>query len=57
VADLEASAFGALPPLLGGAGSAAVKALALHDSELLLVLEAGRLLPDESVLRKAGEGS
>ncbi|HEY3500956.1 MAG TPA: chemotaxis protein CheW [Polyangiaceae bacterium] len=57
VSRLENGVFDALPPLLGGAGSAAVKALALHDSELLLVLEASRLVPDESVLRKGAEAS
>ena len=47
----DAAAFGALPRLLGKAGSAAVESLSLHDSELLLVLEASRLLPDESWLQ------
>lgn len=36
-----------LPPLLGATGSALVEALAVVDAELLLLLRAARILPDE----------
>jgi purine-binding chemotaxis protein CheW len=52
VSALDEQRFGALPPLLGGSGAEAVAALALHDAELLLVLRAGRLLPDEAALSR-----
>jgi purine-binding chemotaxis protein CheW len=55
LSSLDFATIGALPRLLGKAGSAAVESLSLLDSELLLVLEAGRLLPDESVLHARAE--
>lgn len=43
---LTASAAAA-PPLLSGASAAAVEALASRDGDLLVVLSAARLVPDE----------
>jgi len=37
----------ALPPLLAGAAASAVASVSRLDAELLLVLEAGRTVPDE----------
>ena len=45
----------ALPPLLGGVGSDAVAALGRLDAELLLVLEASRLVPEEVFSLAHGE--
>lgn len=45
---------GAELPLLAGAAEGAVASLRALDRELLVVLEAGRLVPDE-VLRAAGD--
>ncbi len=46
VVTLKTSDFTALPPLFSRAAGEAVEALALHDSALLLVLRASRLVPD-----------
>lgn len=40
-------AFNALPPLLGGAGAELVSAIGTLDSELLVVLNRVRVVPDE----------
>lgn len=45
--DLAGLALGELPPLLKGAPSEALSALGVLDHELLLVLNAGRLVPDD----------
>lgn len=46
VRSLEPESLGAVPPLLGAAGAGVLGALATLDAELLLVLEAARLIPD-----------
>ena len=53
VNTLDERAFERLPPLLAPAAEEAVAALALHDAELVLVLRAGRLLPDAAALARA----
>lgn len=44
---VPAHTLGDLPPLLRDARHAAIEALAWRDAELLAVLDAGRLLPDD----------
>jgi hypothetical protein len=53
VSTLDERAFAALPPLLGRAAANVTEALTLHDEKLLLLLRAGRLLPDRSALDQA----
>lgn len=59
IRDLEESTFQSLPPLLRDADRALIEAVGTLDSELLLLLEAGRLLPEEiwDALTKEGEGA
>jgi purine-binding chemotaxis protein CheW len=45
VSELDARSFERMPQLLSRAAHESVSALALHDSTLLLVLEAARLVP------------
>jgi purine-binding chemotaxis protein CheW len=47
IRQLDAGAVASVPPLLATAASEAVAALATLDSELLVVLRAARVLPDE----------
>ncbi len=47
VVELAAGSATALPPLLDGAASDAVDALALLDSALLLILRATHLVPEQ----------
>jgi purine-binding chemotaxis protein CheW len=47
VRRLDSADFGALPPLLADAGQRAIEAVGVQDAELLLVLRAARLLPDD----------
>ncbi len=44
---LDPAAMEQLPPLLRGAGESAIRAMSALDSELLAVLDAGRLVPDD----------
>lgn len=48
IRTLEASSLAGLPPLLRGARADLVGAVGALDSQLLLVLEGGRLLPDSA---------
>lgn len=57
IRTLEPAQLAALPLLWQGANAPAVKALAMLDRELLLVLEAARLLPeDESLFEQKENG-
>lgn len=58
IRELEDSTLQALPPLLRDANRGLIEAVGMLDSELLMVLEAGRLLPEEiwEALTKEGEG-
>lgn len=47
VGGLDESTLHSLPPLLGAACGEFVEALGAHDAQLLLVLRAARLLPEE----------
>jgi purine-binding chemotaxis protein CheW len=47
VRSLASAAFGALPPLLQGAPAEAIEAVGTLDAQLLLVLRASRLVPDD----------
>jgi len=47
--ELREEALGSLPPLLRDAGEALIDALAVLDRKLLLVLQAGRIIPQEVV--------
>jgi purine-binding chemotaxis protein CheW len=53
VTDLESANLGELPPLLSGAAQS-TRSLAVADRELLVVLEAARLLPEDVGYRVAG---
>lgn len=59
IRKLEESAIRALPPLLRDANRGLIEAVGTLDSELLMLLEAGRLLPEEvwDALTKEGEGA
>lgn len=46
---IDPVAAGALPPLLRGAAGEAIQSIGAHDADLLLVLEAARLVPPEMV--------
>ena len=46
VRRVDSASLGALPPLLQGASEQALAAVGTLDAELLLLLEAGRLVPD-----------
>lgn len=47
VRRLDTARAGELPPLLAGVGSTAIQSLGSLDRALLLVLESGRLVPEE----------
>lgn len=47
IAQLAADQLTAVPPLLQAANAELLAAIALHDRELLFVLQATRLVPDE----------
>ncbi len=51
------AAFSELPPLVRGAGAGALEAIGALDSELLFVLDSGRLIPDELLASLASEGN
>jgi len=59
IRELEESTLQALPPLLRDANRGVVESVGTLDSELLVVLEAGRILPEEiwDGLAKEGEGA
>jgi purine-binding chemotaxis protein CheW len=46
--NISRSSFRDLPPLLGGADTHAVSAIGALDAELLLLLNAARLVPDDT---------
>lgn len=48
VRSLSATAAGALPPLLAGAAAEAIASVGALDRALLVVLEAGRLVPPDT---------
>ena len=48
VRDLDAASLEQLPPLLRGAGTDLVEAIGMLDAELLVVLHATRILPEET---------
>ena len=54
VVAVEPAALHALPPLLSGAAAGAVAAIGRLDAELLLVLEAARLVPPELLAAPGG---
>ncbi len=47
VRDLPAGVLAALPPIMGPDASESVRAVAAHDRELLVLLEAARLVPED----------
>ncbi len=53
VSEVDVQALERMPPLLSRAAHESVSALALHDSTLLLVLEAARLLPSVQLVAEA----
>jgi purine-binding chemotaxis protein CheW len=53
ISELDVRALERMPPLLSRAAHECVSALALHDSTLLLVLEAARLVPSTPLLAEA----
>ncbi|MGI0148168.1 MAG: chemotaxis protein CheW, partial [Thermoplasmata archaeon] len=57
IRELEVSTLQALPPLLQDADHGLIESIGTLDSELLMLLEAGRLLPEEiwDALAKEGE--
>ena len=59
IRDLEESTLQTMPPLLRGADRALIEAVGTLDSELLMVLEAGRILSEEvwDGLAKEGKGA
>lgn len=54
---LDAAAVAALPPLLEGVAAGLAESIATRDARLLLVLRAGRLVPDEVWRELAGESA
>jgi len=48
VRHLELHAFDRLPPLLGGASRDCVSAIGAREADLLVVLDAARVLPEDS---------
>jgi purine-binding chemotaxis protein CheW len=48
VRDLDVASLEQMPPLLRGTGANLVEAIGLLDAELLVVLHASRLLPEET---------
>ncbi len=59
IRDLEESTLQALPPLLRDSNRGLIEAVGALDSELIMLLEAGRILPEEiwDALTKEGEGA
>lgn len=59
IRELKESTLQALPPLLRDANRGLVEAVGTLDSELLMLLEAGRLLPEEiwDALTREGAGA
>lgn len=57
VRALSALTFAELPPLARAAAAGVVAAISTLDAELLLVLEAARLLPDGALPDGAGAGA
>ena len=55
--DGRALAVESLPPLLGDAATSVVEDLARLDDQLLTLLRAGNLLPDEVWARLSGSGA
>lgn len=55
VRDLDANLFGELPPLTRGA--AGMASAGVLDNELLLVLEAARVMPEELLSKLLGEAA
>ncbi|HTQ04823.1 MAG TPA: CheW domain-containing protein [Polyangiaceae bacterium] len=53
VSELDVQALESMPPLLRGAAGDAVNALALLDAALLVLLEAGRLVPAVPLVEEA----
>jgi purine-binding chemotaxis protein CheW len=47
VRNLASTALGALPPLLGEVAADLIEAIGTGDAQLLLVLRAGRIVPDD----------
>jgi len=56
VRRIAADALPGLPPLLGGARRDVVSAIGALDAELLIVLDAARVLPDDAWSAIAGSG-
>lgn len=56
VRDLDPSEVGKLPPLLRDASAHVVAALGTLDAELLVVLQAGKLVPEDVWASLAAEG-
>jgi len=56
VRALGSAGAGELPPLLSATGNDALRSLGSLDGELLLVLESGRLVPDELFARLYQDG-
>jgi purine-binding chemotaxis protein CheW len=54
---IDAGAEGALPPLLQGAAGDLVAAVSALDAELLLVLNAARMIPDDVLSAAGSEGA
>jgi purine-binding chemotaxis protein CheW len=48
VVRIDAGALSALPPLLGGASRGSISAIGARDAGLLVVLDAARVLPEDS---------
>jgi purine-binding chemotaxis protein CheW len=46
VREIACDTLSGLPPLLGGADSDAIAALAVRDAEFLVILQAARLVPE-----------
>lgn len=57
VQRIDRQALGALPPLLGAADRAGVAEIGARDDGLLVVLEAARLVPEDSWRALAAAGS
>ena len=57
VRDLDVVSLEQMPPLLRGAGAALVEAIGMLDAELLVVLHATRILPEETWERLDAHGA
>jgi purine-binding chemotaxis protein CheW len=47
VRNLDSTESGELPPLLGGAAAAVIEAIGARDAQLLVVLRAASIVPDD----------